>query len=107
MPTRPAPAIDVGLGNVPPSHRPSTTLNGPAIRPFSSTICSGSASETLRVRLLSRPHTTQAPTIASGPIRPDSVGVPVHARIPAPATRQAQDALLRLAVQASFSLPPH
>ena len=34
--------------------------------PFSSTICNGSASETLRVKLLSIPQATQAQMIASG-----------------------------------------
>ena len=46
------------------------------MRPLSSTIWSGSASETLRVRLLSSPHAAQAPRIASGPSRSDKVGCP-------------------------------
>jgi hypothetical protein len=70
-------------------------LNGPAIRPFSSTICSGSASETLRVRLLSGPQATQALTMASGPSRFDKVGRPDQERIAAPATRQAMPMAIR------------
>ncbi len=66
------------VGRLAPAHKPSARLNGPAIKPFSSTIWSGSASDTLRVRLLSSPQATQAPTMASGPMNPDEVGVPVH-----------------------------
>src|SRR5262249_18517065 len=47
--------------------KPRMRLNGPAINPFNMAICNGSASETLRVRLLSSPHATQAPTSARGP----------------------------------------
>ena len=68
-PTIPEMMMAEMLGMAAPIERPRTRLNGPAISPFSSTICSGSASETLRVRLLSRPHARHAPTIASGPTR--------------------------------------
>jgi hypothetical protein len=51
---------------------------GPATKPLSCTICNGSDSETLRVRLLSKPQAKQAPTMASGPSSPESVGVPVQ-----------------------------
>src|SRR5262249_28733088 len=57
--------------------------------------CSGSASETLRVRLLSSPHARQAPTIASGPMTLSSVGVPVQERTAAPARRQAMPSAMR------------
>jgi hypothetical protein len=66
-PTTPAISEIEIRGMVAPSKRARIRLNGPAINPFSSTICKGSASETLRVKLLSRPQATQAPTIASGP----------------------------------------
>jgi N-acyl-D-aspartate/D-glutamate deacylase len=55
---------------------PSAKLNGPAVRPFNRTICKGSLSDTLRVRLLSRPQAMQAPTMASGPATVVHVGVP-------------------------------
>ena len=83
-------------GNDPPAHRPSTRLTGPATSPFNSTICNGSANDTFRVRLLSRPHMAQAPTMASGPITLFTVGVPAQARTTAPATRHAMpSAILR------------
>src|SRR5262245_64183640 len=76
-------------GSDPPAHNPNSRLTGPAINPFHCTICSGSASETLRVRLLSMPQATQAPMMASGPATLSIVGVPDHDTVAAPATRQA------------------
>ena len=58
------------------------------MRPFNSTICRGSASETLRVRLLSRPHVMHAPMIANGPTMSWTLGRPDHVRKTAPATRR-------------------
>src|SRR5215471_12622263 len=75
--------------------KPRMRLNGPAINPFNMAICNGSASETLRVRLLSSPHATQAPTIASGPTMLSKVGAPDHDNTAAPATRLAMPIAIR------------
>lgn len=73
-------------GNEPPDTRPMMTVAGPAIRPLSSTMWRGSDSDTFRVRLLSSPQETQAATIASGPKRLATEGVPDQARTAAPDT---------------------
>ena len=39
------------------------------MRPFSSTICKGSASDTFRVKLLSNPQATHAPAMANDPAK--------------------------------------
>lgn len=70
-------------------------LKGPAISPLSLTICNGSASDTLRVRLLARPQAMHAPMMAIGPNRPDSVGWPDQGRTAAPATRQSMSSAMR------------
>jgi len=82
-------------GICPPAMRPSARLTGPAIRPLISTICSGSASDTLRVRLLSKPQAMHAPTIAMGPSKPDKLGCPDQESTIAPATRQAMPTAMR------------
>ena len=80
---------------VAPATKASAILNGPATSPFNSTICNGSASETLRVKLLSRLHATHAPTIAIGPTTLSSVGVPAQDRMMAAKTRHAMPSSIR------------
>jgi len=70
-------------------------LNGPAINPFSMAICSGSASDTLRVRLLSNPHATQALAMASGPTMLSKLGAPDHDSTAAPTTRLTMPTAIR------------
>jgi hypothetical protein len=80
-------AATVRDGRLSPASRPRASKMGPATKPLSCTR-NGSASETLRVRLLSRPKSKQAPRIASGPSSPVSVGVPVQDSTRTPAMRQ-------------------
>ena len=67
----------------------ASRVAGPAMRPLTSTICRGSARETFRVRLLSRPHATQAPAMAIGPSAPEGDGAPVQESMAAPAAMLA------------------
>ena len=55
------------------------------MRPFSSTICKGSASDTFRVKLLSNPQATHAPAMANDPAKLPRVGVPIQDMVIAPA----------------------
>jgi hypothetical protein len=58
--------------------KPRKRLNGPAINLFNMAICKGSARDTLRVRLSSSPHATQAPMIAIGLNILSKFGAPDH-----------------------------
>src|SRR5262252_1352640 len=51
------------------------TFTVPATEPLSIAICTGSAWEILRVRLLSMAQARHAPAMASGPKNPPAVGV--------------------------------
>jgi hypothetical protein len=54
-------------GNDAPCTRARTRFTGPATRPLSIAICTGSAAESLRVRLLSMPQDRHAPAMRRAP----------------------------------------
>ena len=59
-------------------------FTAPALRPFSMAICTGSAAETWRVKLLSAAHARHAPAIARAPHGTSSSSRPIHESVKAP-----------------------
>ena len=95
MPRDEARSPEIGLINPAGPKADHDIKAAPAMRPFSSTICNGSASEIFRVKLLSIAQATQAQIIASGPTTFCRVGSPDQARITAPATIQTIPSAIR------------
>src|SRR5215467_12311671 len=85
-PTTPARASEAGPGPLDPRARAMATFTVPATEPLSIAICTGSAWEILRVRLLSMAQARHAPAMASGPKNPPAVGAPPVLSVSPPAT---------------------
>lgn len=88
-------ATIVALGNPAPSPNAIARLVDPASKPLSMAICTGSAEESFRVRLLSMPQHKHAAAMKRAPISRLSAW-PFHERRTAPATMAAAPSSRRL-----------
>lgn len=95
-------AANVPIGGIlAPSDRAMPVLRTPAQSPFSIAICTGSAPDTRRVRLLSAAQATHAPIIASIPHGGPIAGRPAQESVTAPAVINANPKAMR---RSKFSL---
>src|SRR5439155_24978128 len=95
-------ANNVGrAGSLAPKITPSAVFTPPATNPLIKATCTGSPTETLRVRLLSTAHARHAPAMASGPHGMPIAGRPPHESTMPPVAMSATPSAMR---ESKFSL---